>query len=278
LLKKIAICRKNPLQTGINWASANHLYAYLYREQFLFCHHPIAIGIPHNVVIMKRLVNTFILLTVFSLTANAIHITGGEMYYTFVGMNGGQYEYKVTLKLFQRCNSGRQFPNPAIISVFDKVNGSRIRDVSVNISSNETISITDPDPCINNPPAVCYDVAYYTFNITLPASSGGYVIASQVNFRINGINNLSPGYSNVGATYSSEIPGTGSDPKAAENNSAKFIGSDLVIVCANNDFTYSFAAHDDDGDILSYSSKRFADKHSRLRYCFCIAGAGIPAL
>src|SRR5207302_1211135 len=38
-----------------------------------------------------------------------------------------------------------------------------------------------------------------------------------------------------------------------ENNSAVFVGSDLVIVCANNHFTYSFGATDGDGDQLRYS-------------------------
>ncbi|MBL0154930.1 MAG: hypothetical protein IPP93_16200 [Chitinophagaceae bacterium] len=37
------------------------------------------------------------------------------------------------------------------------------------------------------------------------------------------------------------------------NTSAKFTGSDLVTVCANNEFSYSFAAQDDDADELRYS-------------------------
>ena len=202
---------------------------------------------------MKRLVNILILLAVFSVTAKASHITGGEMYYTFIGINNGLYQYSVTLKLFQRCNSGRQFPNPAIVSIFDKTSNSRYTDVSVTISNQQNISISNPDPCITNPPVVCYDVAYYVFTISLPASANGYVMASQVNYRIAGINNLTPGYNNVGATYTADIPGNFSGSRAPENNSAAFIGSDLVVVCANNDFTYSFAAQDADGDELRYS-------------------------
>ena len=202
---------------------------------------------------MKRLIIIFILLTGLLQTARASHITGGEMYYTFVGMNNGLYQYNVTLKLFQRCNSGRQFPNPAIVSIFDKTNNARINDVLVSISSTETISIINPDPCITNPPTVCYEVAYYSFTVSLPGSAAGYVMASQVNYRIAGITNLIAGYNNIGATYTADIPGTGSLATAPVNNSASFTGSDLVIVCASNNFTYSFAAHDADGDILQYS-------------------------
>lgn len=209
---------------------------------------------------MKRLIHIFILLLVFSTATRASHITGGEMYYTFMGVSNGQYQYAVTLKLLQRCGSGRQFPSPNIISIFDKTNGSRVSNLTVPISSQNTISITDPDPCITNPPDVCYDVAYYNFTISLPASAEGYIIASQVNYRIAGINNLAGSSGNIGATYSAEIPGIAATPDGPENNSAAFTGSDLVIVCANNEFSYSFAAVDPDN----------ADE---LRYSFCEAYA-----
>ncbi len=208
---------------------------------------------------MKKQSFILMLLWLLPVLANASHITGGEMSYTFSGVNLGIYRYNVTLKLYQRCNSGRQFPNPAIVSVFNKSTGLRVMDISVNLSAEDNISITTPDPCISNPPAVCYDVAYYNFTVNLPSSVSGYVLASHVNYRINGINNLQPGYGNIGALYSAEIPGTSGNALDPNNNSAIFTGSDLVIVCANNNFSYSFAAFDQDGD--------------QLRYTFCSAYA-----
>lgn len=200
--------------------------------------------------------------------AKADHITGGEMYYTYNGISNGQNNYTVTLKLFMRCNSGRQFPDPAVISVFDKLSFERISDVSIALSNRNTISITNSDPCISDPPTVCYEVAYYTFNISLPLNQNGYILASEVNYRIRGINNLNS--SQVGATYKCEIPGTVPFANGYANVSAIFTGSDLVVVCANNYFSYSFAARDDDGD--------------QLRYSFCSAYAstnaglnGVPA-
>ncbi len=126
----------------------------------------------------------FILLfCAFSFIAKADHITGGEMYYTYSGISNGEYQYFVTLKLFMRCNSGRQFPNPAIISVFDKVSYSRLRDISVGLSNQQTIQLTNPDPCITNPPQVCYVVAYYNFSISLPVTSTGYIPVSYTHLR-----------------------------------------------------------------------------------------------
>lgn len=187
------------------------------------------------------------------LLCKADHITGGEMYYTYVGFSNGMHNYNVTLKFYMRCNSGRSFNNPTVVSIFDKSNNSRVTDLSVSLSNQETIQISNPDPCITNPPVVCYEVGYYHFTVSLPPSAAGYILASQVNFRISGINNLQPGYSQIGATYTAQIPGTELSAEGSTNNSARFVGSDLVVVCANNSFTYSFAAEDKDGDQLRYS-------------------------
>jgi gliding motility-associated-like protein len=189
------------------------------------------------------------LVFVFCVPAKAEHITGGEMFYTYVGMVNGQHQYRGTVKLFKNCYSNRQLANPAVVSVFDRVTGERIQDITVPLSNTENISLTDPNKCITNPPDVCYAIGFYYFEVLLPASPNGYILSAQFVFRIAGINNLSSGYGNVGATYTAEIPPT----VAAQNNSAHFVGSDMVAVCADNSFSYSFAAQDADGDQLRYS-------------------------
>jgi PKD repeat protein len=198
---------------------------------------------------MKKILFFFVVLLCLAKTVKADHITGGEIYYTCEPAANGTITYRVTFKLFMRCNSGRQFNNPTVVSVFDRVTNARVTDLNVNLSSSETIQITNPDPCITDPPKVCYVVGYYNFVLNLPANPNGYVLASQVNYRIQGISNFQSFYSNVGATYSGEIPGS----PASLNNSAHFTGSDLVVVCSNNRFSYSFGATDPDGDQLRYS-------------------------
>ena len=196
---------------------------------------------------MKKLITFSIFVCCLYVHARADHITGGEMFYTYVGLVNGNHQYNFTLKLYMRCNSGRVFNNPTIISIFNRANGDRIKDLDVPLNRQETIQLNDPDPCISNPPIVCYQIGYYDFVLALPASVDGYLVAGQVNFRVAGIANLYPGYSQIGATYTAEIPGLSG---SAKNTSARFTGSDLVIVCANNPFSYSFAASDIDKDEL----------------------------
>jgi gliding motility-associated-like protein len=200
-----------------------------------------------------RKLSVTILLVILVITARADHITGGEMYYTFTGASNGFYNYNVTLKLFMRCNSGRSFNNPSSVSIFDRITNARVMDIQVPLSKQETLDYTNTNTCITNPPLVCYVVGYFNFSISLPGNVNGYLIASQVNFRVAGISNLSSGYGLIGATYTCEIPGTAVTPNAPQNSSAKFSGDDLVIVCADNSFKYSFAAEDPDGDQLRYS-------------------------
>ncbi len=201
---------------------------------------------------MKHFILVILLFTCFS-SAKADHITGGEMFYTMKPGLDGLVGYDITLKLFMRCNSGRQFNDPIIISLFNRGTNARINDYSVPIGRQESIQLADAGPCVSNPPTVCYVIGTYYLSLSLPATAAGYTLASQVNFRISGISNLTPGYSNIGATYTCEIPGINQVANAHENNSAKFIGNDLVVVCANNRFNYSFEAQDADSDLLNYS-------------------------
>src|SRR4030095_13101488 len=93
-------------------------------------------------------------------------------------------------------------------SFFNKGDNTRIKDINVALARTEIISLTPGGPCITNPPTVCYRVGYYIFSIDLPASADGYILASQVIYRVDGMKNLVVGYNRVGATYTAEIPGT----------------------------------------------------------------------
>jgi len=195
----------------------------------------------------------YVILFCIGLGAKADHITGGEIYYTLKSVTGNQYTYSVTVKMYMDCASDREFNDPAIISFFDRGNYTRIKDVTISLSGEELLQKTDNDPCITNPQQVCYRVGRYNFDITLPASAAGYTIAVQVFFRVNNLQNLVPNYNNIGATYTAEIPGTAVFATAPNNNSATFLTDDLAIICGENDFNYSFAAVDKDGDRLQYS-------------------------
>src|SRR5690606_37047416 len=127
-------------------------------------------------------------------TATADHITGGEIYYVLQGISGNTYRSNITVKLFMRCGSGRPFNSATIISIFNRSTGGRHSDLSVPISRTETINMTHTDPCITNPPVVCYEVGYYQFEVSLPGSPQGYTVTAHVMYRIDGIENLQTGY------------------------------------------------------------------------------------
>lgn len=202
---------------------------------------------------MKKTAIGWLLMLMMYLTARADHITGGEMFYTFTGISNGMYNYNITAKLFMDCYSNRRLPNPAYFGIFNRGTGARIRDVSVPMAHQDGLQLTNPSKCITNPPAVCYQIGFYDFSVSLPPSSEGYIIVIQVVYRVQGISNLTPGYGNIGATYTGEIPGNSPVSNGAENNSARFTGDDMVVICANNSFTYNFAAEDGDRDQLRYS-------------------------
>lgn len=201
---------------------------------------------------MKRLL--LILTTFFiSKVLLAEHITGGEIYYSFVSVNGNMYTYNVTLKLFRNCGTvGAPLDAAAAIGIFDKTNNVMVWNQSITRTFSEELRLRTPGPCITNAPTVCYEVGYYEFTVTLPASTQGYTVAYQRCCRINGISNLSSS-GGQGATYTADIPGTNIVSDAPKNNSARFMGEDTVIVCGGYPFTYSFAAVDEDpNDVLRY--------------------------
>ena len=78
--------------------------------------------------------------------AFADHITGGEMYYTLLSVNGGVYHYRVNVRLFMDCYSGRQLPNPAIFGVFDKATANRIDDIEVPMNNQTNLTLTNAGP------------------------------------------------------------------------------------------------------------------------------------
>ncbi|WP_178371841.1 hypothetical protein [Cnuella takakiae] len=93
--------------------------------------------------------------------AFAGHIAGGELSYSFGGITNGSYQYAVTLKLYRLCNADKAFNNSVVVAIFNKSDNSRVSNHTVARTKTETISLTNPNPCITNPPAVCYQVAYY---------------------------------------------------------------------------------------------------------------------
>ncbi|MDP9229817.1 MAG: PKD domain-containing protein, partial [Bacteroidota bacterium] len=203
---------------------------------------------------MKKIFLSGFIISFFILPTFAAHITGGEMFYTYIQqLPNGNHQYKVTLKLYRNCGGvGAPLDLSAAIAVYLNNGNTPVLTRDVQLSFIDTLILSTPGPCINNPPTVCYNVGHYEFTIDLPASASGYTITYQRCCRAAGISNLINSDS-FGATYFAVIPGNNILANAPVNNSAKFLGIDTVVVCANNSFSYNFGASDPDGDVLVYS-------------------------
>jgi len=196
------------------------------------------------------------------------------MSYKYLGpgaaSNSGKY--LIMLRMYRDCDTdGAKLDPNAAISIY--ASGSTIPFVSrsVTLERTDVITLTSPDPCISNPPRICYEVGYYSFEVELPFTSGGYTVAYQRCCRIDGIFNLINSLS-AGATYSATIPGTSTLNSAPNNTSPVFNTSDTVVICANNFFKYDFGATDTDGDALEY---RFEEAY--LGGAFSAPSPSIPS-
>jgi gliding motility-associated-like protein len=133
--------------------------------------------------------------------------------------------------------------------VHDAVTSAEIGSVYyINKTSLTVEEKSDFGPCFNNPPYVCYLVAEYTTNISVPKNQNGYTLTVQRCCRIAGIANV-PNSNSTGLTYTLTIPG-GSNIK---DNSPVFKFNDTVAICYGAFFTFDFSAQDIDGDSLVYS-------------------------
>ncbi len=166
---------------------------------------------------MKKRILLFSFLFASIISAFGNHITGGEMFYTYLGkLPNGNHNYSVTLKIYKACGSLAPLDAFAPIGIFAN-DGSPVANPTrqIPLVNPQTLTLTNNNPCITNPPEICYDVGYYEFTVDLPPNVSGYTLAFQRCCRIAGINNV---FSSdfFGATYTAEIPGTNALPNAPE--------------------------------------------------------------
>ena len=188
----------------------------------------------------------------------ASHIVGGEMSYQYVGpgLSPNTSSYTITLKLFrdQNCTNCAAMPDIVWIGIYNNDNNSEIinpeNDKNGQIPKNDEsqVQVNPFPPCISNPPSLKYDVATYTFTVTLPNNTTGYTAAYQTCCRVHPIENIfnnSGTGGGTGSTYSCSIP-------AIHDSSPQFSTS-VDAICRLKHFTLNYSATDADGDSLVYS-------------------------
>ncbi|SEW30175.1 PKD domain-containing protein [Chitinophaga arvensicola] len=193
--------------------------------------------------------------------AQASHIIGGQVYYKYLGTNGTNLKYSITLKLYRICGDGERIakmPTAVYLSAFDKSDYRRTGQYLITQTAFEVKDQAKIDPCIVNPPVICYQMGTYTTNIELPANAEGYTIAFQSCCRDPYMENIiaepipggRPGDLGTGATYFADIPG--STIGYPNNSSPVFNKEEATLVCSDKKFTYDFSATDPDNDELTY--------------------------
>lgn len=202
----------------------------------------------------KKLLILFLASSFFSLSYGR-HITGGEIFYEYLGVGSvpGTSQYRITLRLFRDCHStGAQLDPLVNFSIYDKSGNVPVigSPFSVSLDRTEVVQKSGNIPCIINAPDVCYQVGYYYLTVTLTNNPSGYWVVFQRCCRIDNISNLSFAIGS-GATYLGSIAGT-NDIGTGFNSSPQFLLKDTALVCQNRNFTLDFGATDPDGDILTY--------------------------
>src|SRR6476646_167829 len=210
---------------------------------------------------MKKLCVSLIAL-ICSLHAFASHISGGELFYEYLGAGSAPNTdlYRITMRLFRECNSTGQQLNTEMVTIgiYNRSDNTLFTTLPLNKQWN-----SDPPPELKNTPGVipcltgdaslCYQIGTFSNTISLPRSPGGYILSWVRCCRQNTDNlNDEPFETNAaGATFVTQIPGTNLLPNRG-NNSPEFVIKDTALVCAGNEFKLDFSAVDKDGDSLSY--------------------------
>lgn len=186
-----------------------------------------------------------VLLACISVAANATHLVGGSMSYEYVGRLGnGNYQYRVTLKIYRDCAASQvDFDDQISVGAYNATNNRNLARVFTFTKLNE-IQV-DPPQGANcpNQPKVCIREATYSRLVDLPASSFGYHLVWMRCCRNDQTNIID----DMGQTYYAFIP-----PTNIRNSSPFFTGVPAPYICTNDTTIYFNGASDPDGDSLSY--------------------------
>lgn len=206
----------------------------------------------YRIPYMRRFLLFNILMLLFGF-AEAKHITGGEVFYDYLGQgsSANTKRYKVTLLLYRdnNCVNCSVMPANVTMGVFNNNTGGMVGGyITTNLVNSANVPIITLPGCITNPPNLSYSVGSYEILVELADNTLGYTVAYQTCCRIDGIRNIPD---MVGATYSCTIPGMANKPIGFTDSSPRFTKG-INIICYEKPFTLDFSATDPNGDSLNY--------------------------
>ncbi|GAA3951833.1 hypothetical protein GCM10022406_37050 [Hymenobacter algoricola] len=185
-------------------------------------------------------------------TAEATHLVGGELNYTYLDAKGSAtapFRYQITARIYFNKEPDSSNPNGSLnitLSIYSKA-ASRVGLLQLSVPRRNFTEITPPllPGCVSQAPRVT--LALYITTVALPAVSEGYLATMAANYRNAGITNLAFS-NNESMALSADIT-----PPMLVNSSPVFSTNALAIICRGDTSFVVNNAYDADGDRLSYS-------------------------
>jgi hypothetical protein len=223
---------------------------------------------PPEDVMKKSLAFLFVL---YSLTATASHIVGGE--FQKIHISGYQYRFNLILYYDEINNGFNGIPfevqEPVITaSIFKNSSNLFVQDLVLAFTSKSLLSASS-SACATS--AIVTSRSVYSVVVTLAPEvyddPQGYYIAWQRccrNYVVTNIYSEPPGLSSksAGQTFYMEFPATIKNVSPVVDSSPQLARSQSDYACINQNFYADFSATDADGDSLVYSLETPLSTHS----------------
>lgn len=195
---------------------------------------------------MKKILILLVCSLLLSFNAQASHVSGGDMSFTWVGP--GADTYLITLNLFRDCE-GISMSTAESVTATSSCGGSQTFTVNLTNPGGTEIS-----QLCNNQLSTCNNGSYpgmqlYTYQatVTLSPACDTWTLAWSTCCRNNTIN--------VPTSSSDDIyiSATMNSITAPQNNSPSFTSQPIPYVCVNQPVNYNYGVFEPDGDSLAFS-------------------------
>jgi hypothetical protein len=94
---------------------------------------------------MKALL--FLIVCFVSISVNASHIVGGDIYYDYLG--GNNYRFYITI--YRDCNSGgAAYDDPLSLAIYNQ-NNSLVQNISIPFPGSVQLPVVFNNPCVTPP-------------------------------------------------------------------------------------------------------------------------------
>ena len=197
---------------------------------------------------MKRLLGLLTFLAI-AFSGHATHITGGDIQYRFIGDSTGiAHQYEVTLRVYRDCS-----PTASTI-----ISGGIVISSSCYPNQNVTLpqvmgplaygEFTPPtyEDCVVAGTVKCQAIRLFKGVVTLPGTCSDFVFSYQDCCRPGGVSNLN---NSNGQWFYFEAK---LNNFLGNNSSAKFVSEPARAFCVGQNFNWSQAVVELDGDSLKY--------------------------